>query len=153
MVRGIYHINVNVTNFERSLAFYELLGFRIARDLGEVGNKYLERGLRMSHPVGRAALLQCGDDKRATRIDLLEWKSPKPEGKPYPHLWHVGIARIALVTDHLRELCDKVKAANMPGVEFFSEPQEIPRKDGKGSDWFVCFTDPDGSVIELLQFA
>ena len=153
MVRGIYHINVNVTNFERSLAFYELLGFKIVRDLGEAGNKYIERALRMPHPaVGRAALLQCGDDKRSTRLDLIEWKSPKAEGKPYPHLWHVGMARIALVTDRLQELCDKVKAANMPGVEFFSEPQVIPRGDGKGSDSFVCFTDPDGTVVELIQF-
>jgi catechol 2,3-dioxygenase-like lactoylglutathione lyase family enzyme len=152
MVKGIYHINVNVTNFERSLAFYQLLGFKVVRDLGEVGNTYLERGLRMPHPLGRAALLQCGDDKRSTRLDLIEWKSPKPEGKPYPHLWHIGMARIALVTDQLQELCDKVKAANMPGVEFFSEPQEIPRKDGKSSDLFVCFTDPDGTVIELIQF-
>lgn len=152
MVKGIYHINVNVTNFERSLTFHQLLGFKIARDLGEVGNKYLERGLRMPRPVGRAALLQAGDDKRATRIDLLEWKSPKPEGKPYPHLWNVGIARIAMVTDRLQELCDEVKKANMAGVEFFSEPQEIPRKDGKSSDLFVCFTDPDGTVIELIQF-
>ena len=38
MVKGIYHINVNVTNFERSLAFYQLLGFQVVRDLGEVGN-------------------------------------------------------------------------------------------------------------------
>jgi len=153
MVRGIYHLNVNVTNFERSLAFYELLGFKIVRDLGEAGNKYIERALRMPHPaVGRAALLQCGDDKRSTRLDLIEWKSPKAEGKPYPHLWHVGMARIALVTDRLQELCDKVKSANMSGVEFFSEPQVIPRGDGKGSDSFVCFTDPDGTVVELIQF-
>jgi catechol 2,3-dioxygenase-like lactoylglutathione lyase family enzyme len=153
MVKGIYHINVNVTNFERSLAFYQLLGFKIVRDIGEAGNKYIERALRMPHPaVGRAALLQCSDDKRSTRLDLIEWKSPKAEGKPYPHLWHVGMARLALVTDELQAICDKVKAANMEGVEFFSEPQVIPKGDGKGSDSFICFTDPDGTVIELIQF-
>ena len=47
MVKGIYHINVNVTDFERSLAFYQLLDFKIVRDLGEVGNTYLERGLKI----------------------------------------------------------------------------------------------------------
>lgn len=151
MLKGIYHVNVNVTNFERSLEFYRLIGFHVARDLGEVGNKYLERGLRMPHLLGRAALLQCGDDKRSTRLDLIEWKNPKPEGKPYPHLWHVGMARIALVTDKLQELYDKVKSASMDGVEFFSEPQLIPNPKG-GHDSFVCFTDPDGTVIELIQF-
>ncbi|NOT56865.1 MAG: VOC family protein [Deltaproteobacteria bacterium] len=151
MVKGIYHINVNVTNFERSLAFYQLLEFKIVRDLGEVGSKYLERGLRIAHPVGRAALLQVGDDRRSTRLDLLEWKSPKTEGRASPDLTRAGMARIALVTEGLRALCEKVKAANIPGVEFFSEPQVIPNGAG-GSDSFVCFTDPDGTVIELIEF-
>lgn len=151
MVKGIYHVNVNVTDFERSLAFYQLLDFKIVRDLGEVGNKYLERGLKIPRLVGRAALLQVGDDRRSTRLDLIEWKNPKTEGRAYPHLYHAGMARIALVTDTLQALYDKVKAANIPGVEFFSEPQAIPNRTG-GNDWFVCFTDPDGTVIELIQF-
>ena len=151
MVKGIYHINVNVTDFERSLAFYQLLDFKIVRDLGEVGSKYIERALKITQPVGRAVLMQVGDDRRSTRLDLIEWKNPKTEGRAYPHLYHAGMARIALVTDTLRALCDKVKAANIPGAEFFSEPQVIPNRTG-GSDLFVCFTDPDGTVIELIQF-
>src|SRR6185436_18590799 len=128
MVKGIYHINVNVTDFERSLAFYQLLDFEIVRDLGEVGSKYIERALKITQPVGRAVLMQVGDDRRSTRLDLIEWKSPKTEGRAYPHLYHAGMARIALVTDALQALCDKVKAANIPGVEFFSEPQVIPNR-------------------------
>ena len=151
MVKGIYHINVNVTDFERSLAFYQLLDFKIVRDLGEVGSKYIARALKITQPVGRAVLMQVGDDRRSTRLDLIEWKNPKTEGRAYPHLYHAGMARIALVTDTLQALCDKVKAANIPGVEFFSEPQVIPNRTG-GSDLFVCFTDPDGTVIELIQF-
>ncbi len=76
MVKGIYHININVTNFERSLAFYELLGFRIVRDLGEVGNTYLERGLQMPQLRGRAALLQCGMTSGAHASTLLNGKIP-----------------------------------------------------------------------------
>jgi len=151
MVKGIYHINVNVTDFERSLAFYQLLGFKIVRDLGEVGNKYLERGLKIPQLRGRAVLMQVGDDRRSTRLDLIEWKTPKTEGRAYPHLYHAGMARIALVTDALQAVCDKVKAANIAGVEFFSDPQLIPNGSG-GKDAFVCFTDPDGTVIELIQF-
>ena len=154
MVKGIYHINVNVTNFERSLAFYQLLGFRIVRDLGEVGNAALERVLRIPRPLGRAALLQVGDERRATRLDLIEWKSPKTAGTPPPHLYQAGLARIALVTDNLQQLYDTVKAANIEGVEFFSEPQRTPRlnTNGQDHDAVVCFTDPDGTVIELIQF-
>ncbi len=35
MIESIFHININCTNFERSLEFYEKLGFKIIRDLGE----------------------------------------------------------------------------------------------------------------------
>jgi predicted lactoylglutathione lyase len=29
MSQSIFHININVTNFERSLAFYQMLGFKV----------------------------------------------------------------------------------------------------------------------------
>ena len=148
MVKGIYHININVTNFERSLEFYKRLGFKVVRDLGEGGNKYFERGLKIPHPIGRAALLQIGDERRATRIDLIEWKSPPTEGKPYPHLYHAGMCRIALVVDNLQEMYDDLKNT---GVEFFSEPQVITDRKGRTSS-FICFYDPDGTVVELIQF-
>ncbi len=148
MVKGIFHINVNVTDFERSLKFYKQLGFKIVRDLGEGGDKHLERGLGFQSPVGRAALLMIGDDKYATRLDLIEWKNPPTEGKPYPHLYHTGINRIALWTDDLQEIYDKLKAT---GVEFISEPELMKNPTGSTSS-FVCFYDPDGTVIELIQF-
>lgn len=144
MIKGIFHININVTNFERSLEFYKLLGFQVVKNLGEGGNKYFERGLQIPHPIGRAALLMLGDNKYATRIDLIEWKSPKTEGKPYPHLYHAGICRIALWTDNLQEIYEQLKAT---GTEFLSEPQLM----GDGSS-FVCFKDPDGTILELIQF-
>jgi glyoxylase I family protein len=148
MVKGIYHININVTNFERSLEFYKRLGFKVVRDLGEGGNKYFERGLKIPHPIGRAALLQVGDERRATRIDLIEWKSPPTEGKPYPHLYHAGMCRLALAVDNLQEMYEDLKNT---GVEFFSEPQVITDRKGRTSS-FICFYDPDGTVVELIQF-
>lgn len=82
MIQGIFHVNVNVTNFERSLEFYKMLGFKVALDLKEGGNEQLSTGLRIPGGIGRAALLIVGDDPRATRIDLIEWKNPKTEGRP-----------------------------------------------------------------------
>jgi predicted lactoylglutathione lyase len=29
MSQSIFHININVPNFERSLAFYQMLGFKV----------------------------------------------------------------------------------------------------------------------------
>ena len=35
MIRDIVHININVTDIERSLAFYQKLGFRIMHVFGD----------------------------------------------------------------------------------------------------------------------
>lgn len=147
MILSIFHININVTHFERSLAFYQSLGFKVVRDLGEGGSKAMGEGLAMPGAKGRAALLMLGDDPHATRIDLIEWKQPATEGKPYPHLAHAGIARIALRTRDLRADYDRLKAE---GVEFLSEPVETRLGSGEG---FVCMKDPDGTIIELIEFA
>lgn len=146
MIQGIFHVNVNVTNFERSLAFYKLLGFKVALDLKEGANDQLSAGLRIPSGRGRAALLILGDDPRATRIDLIEWKQPRTEGTPYPNLYHAGICRIALRTKDLPRVYAELKAK---GVQFWSEPQVFDNPGGRTS--FVCCTDPDGTVIELIE--
>jgi len=147
MIQSIFHININVTNFERSLAFYQMLGFKVVADLKEGGNPQLDKGLQMQNGRGRASLLMLGDNPHATRIDLIEWKNPKTEGQPYPNLYHAGAARIALKTKNLPQVYEDLKAK---GVEFLSEPQELTFPVGKAS--FVCFKDPDGTILELIDF-
>lgn len=34
MIKSIFHVNVNVTDFDRSLAFYKMLGFKVVLDIG-----------------------------------------------------------------------------------------------------------------------
>ena len=148
MIQGIFHININVTDFERSLEFYQMLGFRVVADLGEGGSQALNAGLRIPDGRGRAALLMLGEDPHATRIDLIEWKNPKTAGQAYPHLYHVGMARLALKTKNLPQVYEDLKAR---GVEFFSEPQEL-NFPNQGQASFVCFTDPDGTILELIDF-
>jgi hypothetical protein len=50
-------------------------------DLGEVGRKKLSEGLRMPDGRGPAVLMILGDNPHATRLDLIEWKNPKPKGR------------------------------------------------------------------------
>lgn len=78
MIQGIFHVNINVSDFDRSLAFYKMLGFRVLRDLGTGGSKQLDMGLNLRNGRARAALLVLGDDPHATRIDLIEWTRPPP---------------------------------------------------------------------------
>ena len=147
MIESIFHININCTNFDRSLEFYRLLGFKVIRDLNEVSSATLSRGLRIPDCRGRAVLMLLGDNPRSTRVDLIEWKNPKTEGQAYPHLWHAGMCRIALRTRTLVKDYEDLKAK---GIEFWTEPLVVKLKDGK-EEGFVCCTDPDGTVIELIQ--
>jgi len=147
MLESIFHININCTNFDRSLEFYRLLGFKVIRDLNEVSSATLSRGLRIPDCRGRAVLMLLGDNPRSTRVDLIEWKNPKTEGQPHPHLWHTGMCRMALRTRALEKDYEELTSK---GIEFWTEPIMFGLKDGR-QEGFVCCTDPDGTVIELIQ--
>jgi len=99
-------------------------------------------GLRVANIKG--AHLRIGDGPEATRIDLLEFQNPRPHGQPYPDLAHTGIARMCLKTTNIQQDYAALKAK---GVNFLSEPKKLPGTDVT----IVCFTDPDGTFIELLQ--
>lgn len=147
MIKSVFHININVTNFERSLAFYKMLGFKVVLDLGEGPNQGNDVGLNIPNSIAKAALLALSDDPRATRFDLIEWKQPRTEGVPYPHLYHVGASRIALFAKNIEEEYARLKAE---GVAMVSEPVTI-RFGNKAGAKFFCFKDPDGTFLELIE--
>ena len=123
-----------------------MLGFHVVRDFGDFGDQQLARGLGAKDVRGRAVLMILGDDLHATRLDLIEWKTPPTEGRPYPHLFNAGDCRIALRTKTLRADYEELKNR---GVKFLSEPQMFHAKGSEAG--FVCMTDPDGTVVELIQ--
>jgi glyoxylase I family protein len=147
MIKSVFHVNINVRDFDRSLEFYQMLGFKIVLNIGEGPNQANDKGLNIPNSVARAALLALSDDPRATRIDLIQWQQPKTDGAPYPHLYHTGINRIALFTKNLDEEYKRLKAA---GVEMVSDPVEISAGRTAGARFF-CFKDPDGTYLELIE--
>ena len=80
-------------------------------------------------------------------IDLLEWVDPSDSSPPYEHLYHLGIARVALATD---DLDSDVAFLRSNGVEFLSEPVTVKLNDNPATR-FVCFKDPDGTILELVE--
>ncbi|ARV57276.1 hypothetical protein BZZ01_00345 [Nostocales cyanobacterium HT-58-2] len=145
MIEGIFHCNVNCTNLERSLAFYEMLGFKVVLDFKEgMNSEAMAKAFNMSYAQIRGVHLALGDDLNATRIDLVEFQNPKTKGKSYPYLYHTGIARICLRTKNIHQVYESLKAKN---VNFLSIPQILPGTNVT----IVCFTDPDGTVLELLE--
>jgi len=159
----IFHVNVNCSNLERSLNFYKMIGFREVLNFDESPNALTNSRIDSKEAppdpgtwsaLGlpeessfRGRLLILGDNPRATRLDLLEWTHPKAEGKPYPHLTHVGIARICFKVKDAWQAYEELKTK---GVEPFSEPRESGL--GGTQQLVFCCRDPDGTVLEFMEF-
>jgi len=146
MIKAIFHVNINCSNFERSLEFYKMLGFKVAIEIPEGGSDAMSTGLGVEGAVAHAAIMTLGDDPRGTRLDLIEWKNPRDEAKPYGRLNHLGIARVALYTKELRKVYQELKDK---GVKFVSEP--VVLNSGAAKALFACFHDPDGTYLELIE--
>jgi catechol 2,3-dioxygenase-like lactoylglutathione lyase family enzyme len=146
-IKDVFHVNVNCTNLERSQAFYEQVGFKVVVELGVGGSRDMVRGLGL--PEGskaKAVLMMLEPDKpRGTRLDLIEWVTPATKGSPPPDLAHAGAARIALWTIGIDEEYDRLKAAGYAQLLIDSE-------DSAGGARFCCFKDPDGTILELIDF-
>jgi catechol 2,3-dioxygenase-like lactoylglutathione lyase family enzyme len=150
----IFHVNVNCSDFDRSLAFYTLIGFKEYLDFSKVddGRTFGDIGLgplfrRPADLHGRATFLVLGDDPWATRLDLIEWVRPKSEPVPKRTLSHLGVARICLKVRDCAALHAKLKAG---GYDVYSEPGLIDM--GGTRQYVFCCEDPDGVVIEFMQF-
>ena len=151
-VVGLTHININCSDYERSKRFYELLGFRESWRVPETTRPEIAAAVGMPPYRVRGALLTLQTDQGSPgaaplTIDLLQWLEPHDDEAPYPHLYHYGIARIALTTSDLD--ADVARLADA-GVEFLSDPVELVPDVGPPVR-FVCFNDPDGTVLELVE--
>lgn len=145
MIERIFHFNINCSNLKESVEFYQKLGFQVILDFGEgMESKEMAEAFGMEVADIKGVHLRIGDESSSTRIDLLEFKNPPPTGKPYPHLYHTGIARMCLKTTDIEQDYQDLKAK---GIKFISEPKLLPGTTVK----IVCFKDPDGTFIELLE--
>ena len=143
-VLGIYHININATDLERSRAFYEMLGFQMVHEFGQAGQPDLDNGLGLPYTDTRAYFMGLGH-RFETVLDLVEWKQPRSVGQPLG-MTDIGIPRIALRVKNIDALYANLRAR---GVEFLTEPHTLTFL--KRASRFVCCKDPDGVIIELVE--
>ena len=146
-IQGMVHVNVNCSDFDRSRRFYELLGFEVVWEVEPQGSPEISAAVRMPPYTVQGAVMALAANPRAPAIDLLEWQDPTDPDGPYPHLYHLGLARIAL---HTTDLDADVGQPRQEGVEFLSAPVELAEPSGAPVR-FVCFKDPDGTVLELVE--
>lgn len=145
------HVNLNVRELERSIDFYQKLGFEVFVP----AIPYLGLGRDESAPLpedgaaalglppgtrGRACIMQL--DAGFPKLDLTEWEV---QGQRPPLANRdLGCVRICLASRDLESDYARLQAQ---GVPFLSEPR--PGKDGL-ADVVTC-ADPDGTLIELIE--
>ena len=146
------HINVNVRNLERSIEFYNKLGFEVF--IPGIPYLALHHGAQSeSLPAdaatalgvaqgtrGRACIMQLGNG--FPKLDLTEFVELE-QANPLDNTG-VGLVRICLASEDLQRDVDYLMAA---GVEFVS----TPKTGHKGLAEIAVCKDPDGTLIELLQ--
>lgn len=153
----IYHININCTDLDRTVSFYKLIGFQISTDLRvPVADHPVEfSDIGLGPPLGlpddlagAAVLMSAGSDPRGTKLDIIQWNHPLHEGKQRVSMAQPGVGRIALKVKNAQAVFDDLVVA---GHQPISEPTRVIL--GGVPLIFFCVEDPDGTVIEIMQFA
>lgn len=145
---GLVHVNINVSNFERSKAFYEALGFRMVWRVPQTNSTEVAAAVGMPPYRVKGGLMALERSEHPVVIDLLEWEHPRDDAPPYPHLYHRGLARIALATADMDKDLETLAAM---GVELVGPPARVVVDGAAIGGRFVCFKDPDGTILELVE--
>ncbi|MEW6300988.1 MAG: VOC family protein [Thermodesulfobacteriota bacterium] len=146
MLQRLFHVNICVRDMERSIRFYESLGFKKVNDF-TLDDPNVGDALGLKAKKLRGVFMRLGDDPNAPVLDLVQFIDPPPQGQPYPTLNNIGICRIAFTVENIDQAYEQLKAK---GVEFVAPLKKIAGPGG-ATIGVVCFKDPDGTVLELLS--
>ena len=149
--RSIFHFILPCTNVERSTAFYAHFGFEVIKDNREVQwPAYVGSNFNMvSGAQGRAVqLILPNDDRYQTRVDLIEWVRPR-----WRNIENEGPAEqrtprvMALLTRNVHAAYHDLIGRGLKATAPVRDPDPVIGVQG-----VVCFEDPDGHIVELIEY-
>lgn len=134
---GVHHTGITVSDLDRSVAFYERLGFEVSERMEEEGEE-VERGVGVPGAKLRVAMLESPN----SRLELIQYLEPTSGPAPHPNNG-IGAAHVCL---EVEDVDAAVAELREQGIEFLTDP--ITHE--AGIRW-VYAKDPDGITAELLQ--
>ena len=147
-VTAMPYVALNVRDFDRSLAYYRMLGYTDVRPLPATGTLAEARAYGLDEPFrlrGADIALRGGDRHR---LRLVQWLEPHDDDPPYPPpINHIGIHRIALA---VVDLDQAVGVLQEQGAGFLSEIAPCCSGTGDDETGIINLVDPDGIYLELV---
>lgn len=146
-ITSLGSVNVNVSDFERSRAWYQMLGFEVTDKLATTDTIEVARAMGFSerYEIDGAVITHAAD---GSSLELVQWITPFDPERAYAiPVNHLGMHRMAFSTS---DIAADVAALRAQGVEFVSEVTPCcSGPDSWGS--IVAFYDPDGTIVELVE--
>ncbi len=151
MPLAIDHINIVVSDLERSVRFYtELLGFNESKR-AHLEGAWIDSIVGLKGVVADVAFIVAPAGE--PRIELLCYKTPKGEAVPANSLANtVGIRHIAFRVDDIYTVAERLKNAD---VKLLGEPVVVPETvvtHDAGHKMLCYFHDPDGTLLEITEY-
>jgi glyoxylase I family protein len=120
------HVLIVVSDLERSIEFYELLGF--------------EHVETIQRPDDRVGVMRIG----GTKIELMCLREGMETHRPPRRITDIGFRHIGFRVEDVEKAYKRLKGA----IQFDSPPRPIA---GRGGRMTVFFRDPDGVELHLVQ--
>jgi catechol 2,3-dioxygenase-like lactoylglutathione lyase family enzyme len=149
----IDHVNIVVSDMDRSVEFYKRLGLSPSMDTF-ISGAWIANVVGIQDENLRARVVFMEPDSGNTRLELIQYIVPVGQQVPANSQPNTqGLRHFALVVDDIMKTYQELLQA---GITFFSEPQEVTgNKDVEariGRKKLVYFLDPDGAIVELAEY-
>lgn len=152
MLQEVAHVGITVSDMERSISFYrDVLGLCLSGTATMKG-KETDRLFNRNNCVAKLAYLNGSKQLLAPPVELIQFDGEGGEGCEIqtPDLHKTSISEICFRVDDIDVVYKTLKEKQ---VEFLSEPQTFDfSMDGLGKSKAVYFKDPDGIILELMQY-
>ena len=151
MISAVDHINLVVSNLERSVKFYtELLGFKEVRR-AHLDGKWIESIIGLKDVCANVVYILAPEGE--PRLELLCYESPKGKAIPANSQANTnGLRHIALRVNDIQKAVKRLKEA---GVNMVGKTVEVPKSVvtyDAGHKILCYFLDPDGILLELAEY-
>jgi len=128
-----HHVALSVSDRERSVTFYEQLGFRVVHHYQAPDNT-----LSITH-------LKLGD----MMLELFHYKKDRQPAPASIHSTNTDLPVIG--TKHFGLRVDDIEAAKADLVRKGMVAQDVKIKQGRTGPLFFFISDPDGILVEIAQ--